>query len=210
MINGQYQQLESQTNVLDFINRLKTGQEIQYQGKEFTFRNNEWVQNYGIEGAEQKTIGNADDVRRDVFQTTNSAFLNITTEPKIDHNSGKVIVEEIAKNPFNVEKVPDDFISAVGRDDLDVEEYLNKMKQSNPQIKGLEIVARGLGTDDITLELNGVRKIFIADPNFVSDTARATEIWNFLKQAYDAGISKEEIKTTERTEELYNKYVKQQ
>ena len=189
MINGQYQQRETQVQVLDYINRLKNGQEIQYQGNEFTFREGKWVQNYGIEGAEQKTIGSADDMRKDVFQTTFGGFLNITTEPKIDHNSGKIVVEELAKNPFNVEKIPDDFISAVGRDDLDVEEYLNKMKQSNPQIKGLEIVARGFGTDDITLELNGVRKTFITDPNFVSDTARATEIWNFLKEAFNVGVS---------------------
>ena len=189
MINGQYQQRETQVQVLDYINRLKNGQEIQYQGNEFTFREGKWVQNYGIEGAEQKTIGSADDMRKDVFQTTFGGFLNITTEPKIDHSSGKIVVEELAKNPFNVEKIPDDFISAVGRDDLDVEEYLNKMKQSNPQIKGLEIVARGFGTDDITLELNGVRKTFITDPNFVSDTARATEIWNFLKEAFNVGVS---------------------
>ena len=94
MINGQYQQLESQEQVVDFIDRLKTGKEIQYQGNEYTFENGEWVENRGIEGVEEKIIGSADDMRRDIFRTTNKGFMGIETEQKIDHKTGKKVEED--------------------------------------------------------------------------------------------------------------------
>ena len=108
MINGQYQQKETQRQVIDFIDRLKTGREIQYQGNEYTFRDGNWVQNHGIEGVEEKTIGSADDMRRDVFQTTDKSFMNLETvsEERIDHTTGKIIKETTP----TTESVAEDFM----------------------------------------------------------------------------------------------------
>ena len=101
MINGQYQQRESQRQVVDFINRLKNGNEIQYQGNEYTFVDGKWIENRGIDGVEEKIIGTADDMRRDVFRTTDKSFMNLETvkEQRIDHTTGN-IVETKEKNVF--------------------------------------------------------------------------------------------------------------
>jgi hypothetical protein len=93
MINGQYQQKESQRTVISYIEALRNGTEIQYQGNEYTFDKGKWIENRGIEGVEEKTIGSADDMRKDVFQTMDKSFMNIETSPeeRIDHVTGKVI-----------------------------------------------------------------------------------------------------------------------
>lgn len=100
MINGQYQQKESQRKVVDYLTRLKSGQEIQYQGNEYIFREGNWIQNYGFDDIEAKTIGSADDMRRDVFQTTDKSFMNLETEfeERIDHSTGKVATNIMIKD----------------------------------------------------------------------------------------------------------------
>tara|TARA_R100001163_G_C5061890_1_gene198832 strand:- start:200 stop:1948 length:1749 start_codon:yes stop_codon:yes gene_type:complete len=178
MPNG-YQQKESRQQVQTWINSLKSGRKIQYMGSEYTFRDGKWVENYGIEGVEQKIIGSADNMRDDVFQTDFPAFDNIITEPeaeKIDHSTGKTA----SQNPFGdgageIAKLPSDFIKAVGNDDLKVKEYLDNMK-----IPGLNVKASGFGSDSIVLSLGGKTKVFIVDTNFTDDEDRASEIWSWL------------------------------
>ena len=55
--------------------------------------NNQWVENRGIEGVEEKIIGTADDMRRDIFRTSNTNFMNIKTvvEDRIDHKTGEFV-----------------------------------------------------------------------------------------------------------------------
>tara|TARA_R100000951_G_scaffold76666_1_gene64724 strand:- start:4905 stop:6551 length:1647 start_codon:yes stop_codon:yes gene_type:complete len=93
MINGQYQQKESQRTVISYIEALRDGTEIQYQGNEYTFYKGKWIENRGIKGVEEKIIGSADDMRKDVFQTMDKSFMNIETssEERIDHATGKVV-----------------------------------------------------------------------------------------------------------------------
>ena len=189
MSNG-YQQKESRQQVQIWIDNLKSGKKIQYMGNEFTFRDGQWEQNFGIEGAVQKIIGSADDMRDDVFQTDFPAFNNITTEAeaeKIDHTTGKTA----SQNPFGdgtdeIAKLPSDFTKAVGNDDLKVKEYLDNMK-----IGGLEVKASGSGpgNDSVVLSLGGKTKVFVVDPNFTDDEDRASEIWKWLHANWSASGS---------------------
>ena len=184
MSNG-YQQKESRQQVQIWIDNLKSGRKIQYMGNEFTFRDGQWVQNFGIESEEQKIIGSADNMRDDVFQTDFPAFNNITTEPeaeKIDHGTGKTA----SQNPFGdgageIAKLPSDFTKAVGNDDLKVKEYLDNM-----EIPGLKVEASGFGSDSITLSVGGKTKVFIVDTNFTDDEDRASEIWSWLHANWSA------------------------
>ncbi len=161
-------------------------------GNEFTFRECDWVQNHGIEGAEEKTIGSADNMRDDVFQTDFPAFNNITTEAeaeKIDHTTGKTP----SQNPFGdgageIGTLPSDFTKAVGNDDLKVKDYLDSMG-----ITGLEVKASGFGSDSITLSLGGKKKVFIVDTTFTDDEDRASEIWKWLHTNWSGNNNQEKI-----------------
>ena len=128
MINGQYQQRETQRQVVDFINRLKNGNEIQYQGNEYTFVENNWVQNRGIEGVEEKIIGTTDNMRRDIFQTTDKSFMNIETvvEERIDHTTGKIEKQD-QRLEGTFDKTTGLNISDLEQDDNVVAAALNKI-----------------------------------------------------------------------------------
>lgn len=132
MINGQYQQKESQRQVVDYITRLKSGQEIQYQGNEYTFRDGNWIENYGFDDIEAKTIGNADDMRRDVFQTTDKSFMNLETEfeERIDHSTGKVATNIMIKN--NTKKKYGTF--KAGTQTISLEAIKSSLQDFNPDL----------------------------------------------------------------------------
>ena len=132
MINGQYQQKESQRQVVDYITRLKSGQEIQYQGNEYTFRDGNWIQNYGFDDIEAKTIGSADDMRRDVFQTTDKSFMNLETEfeERIDHSTGEVATNIMIKN--NTKKKYGTF--KAGTQTISLEAIKSSLQDFNPDL----------------------------------------------------------------------------
>ena len=179
---GGYAQEETRAQVTRWIDSLNNGTKIQYQGNEYTFRDNNWVENYGLkEGDEDltKIIGSANDMRDDIFITDHPGFNNITTKAeaeKIDHTTGKTA----SQNPFGdgtgeIATLPSNFTKAVGKDDLKVKEYLDNMK-----ITGLEVKASGFGSDSVTLSVGGKSKTFIVDTNLTDDEDRASEIWKWL------------------------------
>ena len=188
---GGYAQEETRAQVTRWIDSLNNGTKIQYQGNEYTFRDNNWVENYGIKKGDEdltKIIGNADDMRDDIFITDHPGFNNITTKAeaeKIDHGKGKTA----SQNPFGdgageIARLPSDFTKAVDKDDLKVKEYLDNMK-----ITGLEVKASGFGSDSVTLKLGGKSKTFIVDTNFTDDEDRASEIWKWLHSNWSVGKS---------------------
>jgi len=192
---GGYAQEETRAQVTRWIDSLHNGTKIQYQGNEYTFRDNNWVENYGIkEGDEDltKIIGSANDMRDIVFSTDHPGFNDITTKAeteKIDHTTGL----KPSQNPFGngageIAALPSDFTRAVGKDDLKAKEYLDGMK-----IKGLEVRASGFGSDSITLKLGGKSKTFIVDTNFTDDEDRAAEIWKWLHTNWSGNNNQEKI-----------------
>ena len=192
---GGYAQSETRAQATRWIESLKAGTKIQYLNNEYTFRDNNWVENYGIkDGGEDiaKIIGTADNMRDDIFLTDHPGFSNITTNPeaeRIDHNTGL----KPSQNPFGdgageIAALPSDFTKTVGKDDLKVKEYLDNMK-----ITGLEVKASGFGSDSVTLNLGGKSKTFIVDTNFTDDEDRASEIWKWLHTNWSGNNNQEKI-----------------
>ena len=192
---GGYAQEETRAQVTRWIDSLNNGTKIQYQGNEYTFRDNNWVENYGLkEGDEDltKIIGSANDMRDDIFITDHPGFNNITTKAeaeKIDHTTGKTA----SQNPFGdgtgeIATLPSNFTKAVGKDDLKVKEYLDNMK-----ITGLEVKASGFGSDSVTLSVGGKSKTFIVDTNLTDDEDRASEIWKWLHTNWSENNNQEKI-----------------
>jgi len=183
------------------IDYLKNGTPIDFQGTNYTFRTvdgeSQWYENYGYKEGGGKTegvgigrvIGSAEDMARDVFSVDDPIFTSIVTEKepeRIDDKTGLTSGD----NPFGdagtgeVAVVPDKFIKAVGNDDKKVVEYLKTMK-----VPGLKIKGAGYGTDNIVLEINDKKKVFIVDPNWEDDDVRATEIWQWLYSNWSASES---------------------
>ena len=180
------------------IDYLKNGTPIDFQGINYTFRTvdgkSQWYENYGYKEGGGKTegvgigrvIGSAEDMARDVFSVDDPIFTSIVTEKepeRIDDKTGLTSGD----NPFSdagtgeVAVVPDKFIKAVGNDDKKVVEYLKTMK-----VPGLKIKGAGYGADNIVLEINDKKKVFIVDPNWEDDDVRATEIWQWLYSNWSA------------------------
>ena len=98
---------------------------------------------------------------------------------------------ETSLNPFNPDTIPPEFITAVGKDDVDVVNYINSLS-----IEGLSAKSLPGTLDKISVSMRsegdskrGSSEIFTVDPNIASDEERAKEIWRFLNTRY-AGLNK--------------------
>jgi len=77
------------------------------------------------------------------------------------------------ENPFGetqANRAPADFVTAVGKDDIDVVAYL----------EGMGITVKNKLGDKVEVEINGKTKTFTVDPNIASDEARANEMWKWM------------------------------
>tara|TARA_R110001599_G_scaffold6636_6_gene32733 strand:+ start:270 stop:2177 length:1908 start_codon:yes stop_codon:yes gene_type:complete len=77
------------------------------------------------------------------------------------------------ENPFGetqANRAPADFVTAVGKDDIDVVAYLEGMGVT---------VTNKLG-DKVEVEINGKTKTFTVDPNIATDENRANEMWKWM------------------------------
>ena len=81
------------------------------------------------------------------------------------------------KNPFGetqANRAPADFVTAVGKDDIDVVAYL----------KGMGITVTNKLGDKVEVEINGKTKTFTVDPIIATDENRANEMWKWMFESW--------------------------
>ena len=192
---GGYAQEETRAQVTRWIDDLHSGEMIKYQGNEYTFVDDNWVENHGSEGS--WVVGGPDEMRDKIFITDEPGFDNITTKPKekkIDHDTCLLPSQnpfEEKNNEGQIAPLPEDFVEAVGYDENNVMEYLRQKK-----VKGL-VMSRAVSNDGFYVGFEGEktkagnvkRKLFTADPNVTFDKTRAQEIWTWLHENWKSSDS---------------------
>jgi len=91
------------------------------------------------------------------------------------------------ENPFGetqANRAPADFVTAVGKDDIDVVAYL----------EGMGITVTNKLGDKVEVEINGKTKTFTVDPNIATDENRANEMWKWMFENWN---TKQEFKVGE-------------
>ena len=126
-----------------------------------------------------------------VFQTMLPQFQNLTTTKDNSvalSNDGKELDPEKSNlNPFEVGGVPEEFVTAVGKDDNDVIAYIRGL--NNPDISisksgNLDTIIIGMGKKGSVKT-----KTFTVDPNIEDDAVRAAEIWDWMRSNYSAPLT---------------------
>ena len=147
----------------------------------YSFHEGSWWQDFDTDTEEE--IGTVQQLVGSKLNTNDRRFMDLVTEVP-EEEGGVDLNIQVGEggvpisNPFKGE-IPEDFITAVGKDDNNVIEYIRDLAGDKVQI------SKGYNLDTIIIKApNGESKQFTVDPNVAKDKDRASEIWNWINKNF--------------------------